>query len=197
MDAFAAQVAPGQAAFSAGANDQVIARFYKDSKHMPAQSADAGRPVFKAMDMVEIRQVGETDSLKEEVHELHKMRWPNQWQQYQANMEQIVSGTPLVELFPGFPEVIAQLRMINVHTIEGLIKVPDSTQTATQVPFLTEWKKRAVEWQARMQKADGVNELEKMLDAERAARKSLEDRLAALEAGPKSKKLNLAPAEEA
>lgn len=196
MDAFASQVTPGQAAFNATANDQVIARFYKDSKHMPAASTDAGRPIFKPMDMVEIRQVGETDSLKEEVNEVHKMRWPNQWQQYQSNQEQIVSGTPLIELFPGFPEVIAQLRMINVHTIEGLIKVPDSTQTATTVPFLSEWKKRANEWSARMTKAAGVNELEKALEGERAARKSLEDRLAALEAKP-SKKLNLAPAEEA
>lgn len=197
MDAFSQSVVPGQAAFNA-ASAQVIPHFYRDSKYMEAESKEKGVPVFKPIDRVKIMQAGEQDNTIEDVHDLHRARWPQQWDAYQRGQEQMVSGTPLIELFPGFPEVIMQLKMVNVHTIEGLIACPDSTATNSTVPFLSEWKKRANEWQARVQKSAGAHELEKALEGERAARKALEDRLAALEAGPsKSKKLNLAPAEEA
>lgn len=182
MDAFSSSVAPGQAAFNATVNDQVIATFYKDAKYMPFQSEAEGRPVFKPMDMVLIQQVGEVDSLKEEVHEGHRMRWPAQWASYERNQEQIIAGTPLIELFPGLPEVVAQLKTVNVHTIEGLIKVPDSSATQTKVPFLSEWKKKANQWAERMQKANGFTELERELDIERKKNREMLERLAALEA---------------
>lgn len=193
MDAFNASVQPGQAAFSASQNDTMIAVFHRGHKHMPAESEATGRPVFKGIDYVTLSNPGEKDNIIEEVHELHKLQYARQWDAYQKGMEQVVSGTPLIELFPGFPEVIQQLRMINVHTIEGLMKTPDSTATATQVPFLSEWKKRAQAWSERQ----SSSELQRSLDAERAARKALEDRLAALEANvAPTSKLNLAPVKE-
>jgi hypothetical protein len=131
--------------------------------------------VFKAIDRVVIRQQGEVDSTIEDVHEGHKMRWPQQWAAFQAGLEQIVSGTPLLELFPGNPEVVAELKAVNIHTIEGLLACPDSAQTASKVPFLGEWKKRAKVYGERMFKANGVAELE-------AQNRALQDRLAALEA---------------
>lgn len=172
--AFNAPVQPGQASFS-GVNDPVLPVFYRASKYMPFQSEAEGRPVFAAIDRVVIRQQGEVDSTIEDVHELHKQRWPQQWAAYQLGLEQVVSGTPLIELFPGNPEVVAELKAANIHTIEGLLACPDSAATASKVPFLGEWKKRAKVYGDRMFKANGVAELE-------AQNKALLERLAALEA---------------
>lgn len=171
----------GQAGWGAS-TDQVIPRFYRDTKYMPAQSEAEGRPVFKPMDMVEIRQAGEMDSLKEEVHNGHRMRWPQQWDAYEKGREQIVAGTPLIELFPGFPEVIAQLKASNIHTIEGLVSCPDSASTVAHIPFLGEWKKKAKEYVARTSKSATFTEMEKRFNAVAAEKSALEQRLAALEA---------------
>ena len=158
---------------------QVIPQFYRGSKYMEFRSIAEGRPVFDARDMVKIMQAGEMDNIIEEVNELHRQRWPQQWQQYQAGQAQMVAGTPLIELFPGNPEVIAQLKTVNVHTVEGLIGVSDSA--AHNVPFLTEWKNRARTYVERTTRASSVHELEKKLEAEHADKLALMDRLAALE----------------
>ncbi len=182
-----------QAVWKDANNGQVIAEFYRDSAYMPYQSDQEKRPVFRPRDMVKISQAGEPDNLKEEVNEIHKQRFPQQWSQYQAGQAQMVSGVPLIELFPGNPEVIAQLKTVNVHTVEGLIAVADSA--AHNVPFLVEWKNRARAYIERTTNASSLYDLEKRLDAEKAEKQALMDRLAALEekftapgSEPKSKK---------
>ncbi len=182
------QINPGQAAWK-DSDQQVIPQFYKDSKYMPFQSEQEGRPVFKPMDMVKIMQAGEVDNLKIEVDETHKQRWPQQWAAYQSGQEQMIAGIPLIELFPANPEVIAQLKTVNVHTIEGLLAVADSAQHA--VPFLTEWKNRAKAYIERTSKASRIHDMEQRFAAKEQA---MAERMAALEAKlleasePKSKK---------
>lgn len=162
-----------QAAWKDANSGQVIPEFYRYSKLMPFKSAAEQRPVYEALDYVKIMQAGEPDSTIEVVNEMHKQRWPQQWAQYQAGQAQMVAGIPLAELFPVNPEVIAQLKTVNVFTVEGLVAVPDSA--GSNVPFLTEWKNRARAYIERTSKAAGFAELE-------AQNKALMDRLAALEA---------------
>ncbi len=169
-----------QAVWQDANNGQVIPKFYRWSKLMPFQSEQEKRAVYKAMDMVKIMQAGEPDSTIEEVNEIHKQRWPQQWAQYQAGKEQMMGGIPLAELFPVNPEVVAQLGTVNVFTVEGLMAVPDSAQH--NVPYLTEWKNRARAYMERTSKAAGFAELEHRLEAEKADKAALLDRLAALEA---------------
>ncbi len=170
---------PGQATFD-GKPDSVVPEFFRASKHMPHQSEVEKRPVFVGIDRVKISQTGEMDNTIEDVNEWHKQRWPRQWEQYQAGQAQMIAGTPLIELFPGNPEVVAQLKTVNVHTVEGLIKVPDSAQHA--VPFLAEWKNRAQQYVERTQKSATITEIEQRFEVEHAEKIALQGRLAALEA---------------
>lgn len=178
--------ARGQATFG-GRPDNVFARFYVYAKPQPHQSAAEGRPVVKQIEMVEIRQFGERDNILLEVTDEHRMRWDQQYRAFRHGQEQLQNGTQIELLFPGSPEIVAELKACNIHTIEALMEVPDSAQTAKQLPYLTTHKQAARRFLDATSKAASFNAVERELATERAARKALEDRLAALEAGVKEK----------
>ncbi len=171
---------PGAAEFGgAGGSNVVFPRFYMASKYMPALSQQEGKPIAKPLEMVEIRQAGERDTMIEEVNDQHRYRWPQQYAAFKAGQSQIQAGTPLGMLFLANPEVVEELKRGNVHTIEALLEVPDSAINA--IPFLTEWKKRAKLYLDGTAKGKGFHVLERALDAEKAKTAALEERLAALE----------------
>lgn len=169
-----------------GANT-VFPIFYRAQKYVDyrCEPEKAGAHKVEFVDMVEIRQAGETDNIRLMVDETHKRRWPEQWAAYSAGREQVASGTPLLALFPSNPEIVEELRRVNIHTVEALAAAPDST--AGRMHGLTSWKQKASAYVARNQKLAGVAELEADNDA-------LKKRLADLEAivaglPDKSKKL--------
>ncbi len=174
-----------------GKENQVFARFYKGQKLDGAASQEAGRPVHKAVDMVEIRQLGEKDSVIHEVNELYKQKYARAWQAYSAGMEQIADGTPLALLFPANPEVVETLKGYHVYTVEALVKIPDST---VSIPFLSDFKKKAEAYLDTAEKGKGYHALEAKLEAAELKNienedliKTLSERLTALEKKGKSR----------
>lgn len=161
-----------------GAENQMFAIFYKGTKRDNFHSKEAGYPIEKAIDMVEIRQFGEKDTVKREVTEEDRQRFPSQWANYQRNQEQVQDGTPLDLLFPKNPEVVATLKANNVHTIQALAAVPDSTS----LPFILEYRKKAQTFIDGIDKGKGFHQLEKKLEDAELRNMELEDRLKALEA---------------
>lgn len=171
-----------------GKEHQVLPRFYRAAQYKPAISQETGVPTSEPIDMIEIRQAGEKDSVKEIVNELHKRRWPQHWAAYQQGREQIQSGTPLELLFPGNPEVVEELKRSNVHTIQALVGIPDSSLNI--LPFLTDWKKKAEIFLKGTEKGKGFHELERSLAVAQHENRDLKARLDALEAklaAPKEK----------
>lgn len=145
-----------------GKENQVFARFYRDQKADFYQSQQRGVPVAKAVDMVEIRQAGERDSVKLEVTEVHKQRFPAAWQNYQRGMEQVQDGTPLGVLFPKNPEIVTTLQGNHIWTVQALAAVPDSSMPS--IPFLFDYRKKAVEFLEGVEKGKGFHQLEKRLE---------------------------------
>lgn len=160
-----------------GAENQVFAIFYRGHKRDNFASQEAGYPIEKGVDMVEIRQVGEKDSMRREVSEIDKARWPARWAAYQQGREQVQDGTPLDLLFPKNPEIVATLRANNIHTIQALAAVPDSSK----LQFVVDFKKRAVSFLEGIDKGKGFHDLEKRLETAEFEKRELQDRLASLE----------------
>lgn len=161
-----------------GGNEQtVFPRFYQYLKPQYAASQEAGTPISKAIDMVEIHQAGEVDYVKEEVNETHKRRWPQHWAAYKEGREQIASGTPLEMLFPANPEVVADLKRFNIHTIQALVAVPDSA-TAQGIHFLSDWKKKGEIFLKGTEKGKGFHELERALAVANQENRELKESIA-------------------
>lgn len=176
-----------------GKENQVFARFYRDQKTDFFQSQEKGVPVAKAVDMVEIRQIGERDSTKLEVTELLKQRFPTAWAQYERGMEQVQDGTPLGVLFPKNPEIVSTLQANHIWTVQSLTSVADSS--LAKIPFLFDYRKKAVEFLEGVEKGKGFHALETRLEESELKRieqddliKSMAERLKALEAADKTPK---------
>lgn len=161
-----------------GAENQMLAIFYRGTKRDNFASQQAGYPIEKGVDMLEIRQFGEKDSTRREVTPSDQMRFPQQWAQYQQGRTQVQDGTPLDLLFPKNPEVVSTLKANNVHTIQALAAVPDSVT----LPFIGEHRAKAKIFLDGIEKGQGFHALEKKLEDSEFARMELEDRIKALEA---------------
>ncbi|WP_430438996.1 hypothetical protein [Shinella sp.] len=142
---------------SPGKESQVFPLFYRSTKYRPVIPGVRDAPESEPVDMVEIRQAGEKDFTREEVNEYHRRRWPAPWAQYQAGVEQSKTGTPIELLFPGQAEIAAEMKRFNVHSVEALANVPDSS--ANIIPFLTDRKKQAAAFLEHHKRAEGFDEL--------------------------------------
>jgi len=104
-------------------------RFYKRSVHQEQESMDAGRPIFKDFDFVQICVAG--DSLTEiDTYALasHRTRFPIQWANYQnrvgANDQQVI-GTPVAEWPLVSKSQAEELRAMKFHTVEAIANASD------------------------------------------------------------------------
>lgn len=161
-----------------GAENQMLAIFYRGTKRDNFASQQAGYPIEKGVDMIEIRQFGEKDSTRREVTPSDQIRFAQRWAAYQQGREQVQEGTPLDMLFPKNPEVVATLKANNVHTIQALAAVPDSVN----LPFIGEHRAKAKTFIEGIDKGKGFHALEKKLEDAEFRNMELEDRVKALEA---------------
>jgi len=111
------------------ADNRLQVRFYKRSVHQEQESMDAGRPIFKDFDFVQICVAG--DSLTEiDTYALasHKTRFPIQWANYMnrqgANDEEVV-GTPVAEWPLVSKSQAEELRAMKFYTIESIANASD------------------------------------------------------------------------
>ena len=100
--------------------------FHRGTKLNEAKSLEAGRRVHDDVNLVTIRVPGQRDSFVTEVEPHHKARFPRQWAAFQQNAEQLGSGTQLTEVPWLTPAQLADLRAVNVHTVEQLVAMSDA-----------------------------------------------------------------------
>ena len=110
----------------------------------PVESKKQGHPVFKHEEMVRIRWVGDNkrvhDAPADEVSRSfldekgnwvglsYKERWWRHYEAFKAKHATIVDGTPLRELTSLTAAKIAELRALNIHTIEALASLDTTGQ---------------------------------------------------------------------
>ena len=107
-------------------DDKLFVVFYGGTRINEAKSQEAGRPVHDDVDLIKIIIPGQRDSVVAEATYDYQQRFPRQWAQYKANKEQTGSGTPLSELTWLTAAQIADLKAMNVHTVEQLASISDA-----------------------------------------------------------------------
>jgi len=101
-----------------------------------AESRKAGRPIFETKEMVKIRWVGDNkrvhnapaDEVAKRVMDQngnfvglsYKERWPKHYQAFKDQKAPPIDGTPLSELSVLTAVKVAELKALNIHTIESL-----------------------------------------------------------------------------
>ena len=100
--------------------------FYNGAILNDEKSAAAGRPIHDDVEMVKIIIPGQRDSVVARATPDYQYRFPRQWAQFKNNKEQIGSGTPLTELTWLTAAQLADLKAVNVHTVEQLAGISDA-----------------------------------------------------------------------
>jgi hypothetical protein len=112
-----------------GSDSRLQVRFYKKSVQQEQESIDAGRPIYKDFDFVQICVAGDTlTEIDTYALQNHKQRFPVQWANYMnrqgANDVEIV-GTPLSEWPLVSKSQAEELRAIKFHTVESIAGASD------------------------------------------------------------------------
>lgn len=148
-------------------NDQsmVVPFFKTDAVYQEAASKAEGRPIYKDVELVEIRIAGERNySPTFPAHEVWKHingepvtyaeRFPKEYALFAAGREQIADGTPLSEL-PFLTEgERATLRRLKVYTAESLASL-EGTNLKALGPKAREFKTQA---EAYLNRASGASQ---------------------------------------
>ena len=106
---------------------KLYVNFYVRAVMNNFRSAEEGRPIFDEVDYIRIIIPGDKNNVVDtKVTEEHKMRFEKQFERFKKNQEQAVSGTPL-EVWPQMTVgQVAELKAMNIHTVEQLADVPDN-----------------------------------------------------------------------
>ena len=90
------------------------------------KSAQEGRPIFDEVDFIRIIIPGDKNNVVDtKVTEEHKVRFESQYGKFKKNQEQAITGTPL-EVWPLMTVgQVAELKALNIHTVEQLADLPD------------------------------------------------------------------------
>lgn len=104
---------------------RLFKQFYKRAVLNRVRSAEAGRPIFDEVDYIRIIVPGSKDILDVEADAQYITRFAKEWEKYQAKQQVAVTGTPL-EAWPALGVgMVAELKALNIFTVEQLASVSD------------------------------------------------------------------------
>ena len=113
-----------------GSDAQLLVKFFIHPELSVYQSKDKGVPVYNDVEMIEVFQPGEKESVKQLVTDFHKFRFPKQYENFKNGIEQVGHGTPLELLFPSEPGMVLTLKSFNVFSIQQLAALTDTAISA-------------------------------------------------------------------
>jgi hypothetical protein len=103
-----------------------IVEFYVQAEQNNFKSEQEGHPVFEDKEMVRIVTPGDKNSVVEErVKDHHRREYARQYEAFKSGETLTVEGMPLKEWPPLSPAMVANLRAINIVTVEQLSQVDD------------------------------------------------------------------------
>lgn len=111
-----------------GKDTDLLVKFFRHGEMSHLKSIKQGAPIYDDVDMVEVITPGERDPVRVIATELHKRRFPRQWDAYKTGQELSQSGTPIELLLTNQPSAVLQLKSLNIHTIQQLAGLSDSAK---------------------------------------------------------------------
>ncbi len=105
---------------------RLFVQFYLEPVKNATKSAVEGRPIFDELPMVKIITPGSRDVMVTRATANYQQRFPKQWDAFQRNLSQSIEGTPLEQVPFLTVGQIAELKALNVMTLEQLANLSDA-----------------------------------------------------------------------
>jgi predicted phage-related endonuclease len=110
-----------------GDDSRLLSRFYKQAVKNEHKSTAEGRPVFDEVVFVSIIIPGDKHTkVERKARDEDKERFPNAWARFQNNETAATSGTPLEEWPRVSVSQVAELKAMNIMTVEHIAGLSDS-----------------------------------------------------------------------
>ena len=161
------------------ADDRVFAQFYMHPRKNEAESLKQGRDIYDEVPYIKIMVPGDKDNIiQRPVRDQDKMRFPKQWQAFEANEEAPISGTPLSEWAFVNRGQVEELKFFGIRTVEDLANMPDSQSNKFMGINALKQKAKAFIEDAKMQAP--IDELKAENDALRGQLDDMQKQIADL-----------------
>ena len=168
------------------ADSRLAVKFYKLPQEDKYATQQAGRPIFKEVDYLQIIVPGEgTTEVHKIVTEQDKMRFPIQWQRYvnSQGANEHYEGTPLTEWTILNKAQVEELRALRFYTIEQVATASDQQLTklnmaAGMSPFA--FRDKAIAYLRMSKDAAEINKHEEEMAKLKAENDELNAKLAKL-----------------
>jgi hypothetical protein len=124
-------------------DEKLRVTFYMKAVKNNFKSDQEGRPIFDEKPYVRILIPGDRNSnLDQPVKKIHMHRFADRWKRFEENSKQSESGTPL-EAWPQMTVGrVAELKYLNISTVEHLAELSDTH--GQQIPDFNDLKRRAL-----------------------------------------------------
>jgi hypothetical protein len=139
---------------SHGDDSRLYVEFTMEAIHQTAKSEEEGRPIFKDVPHVRIHFPGDRTKqifrpVKfEDDHQgpADPRRFPQQWRAFEAQQEQVQTGTPIEQWGPLTKSQAMEFKAMHIHTVEQLAGIADSNLSWLGA---RELRDKAVAWLAQ------------------------------------------------
>jgi hypothetical protein len=106
--------------------DGVVPRFYTKAEQDHLASNNAGRPIYRDVEMVEMLLPGNMLSRPHvKVSDVERERWPEAYAKFKAGQEQSVEGTPIEEWPILNRSMVLELKALGFSTVEQVSVMND------------------------------------------------------------------------
>jgi len=164
---------------------RLFVQFYQTAVKNETKSAAEGRPIFDEVAMVKIITPGSRDVLVNKATNHYRERFPLQWERFQKKLAPSPDGTPLEEVPFLTVGQIAELKALNVFTLEQLAGISDSH--SRHFMSYNSMKQKAVAYLESAKSAAPITMLKNELEKRDAEIETLKQQVAKLMAVEDSK----------
>lgn len=120
-------IVPSDSMPESRSNAGIFPVFYTEAVPNKFRTEKEGRPVFEEKEFVEIIIAGDSKTkVHEPVNQGHIERWPEQYQKFKDGLEQATEGTPVEQWNYLSKSQVAELKALNIKTVEALAELPDT-----------------------------------------------------------------------
>ena len=163
---------------------KLLVKFFTKSREDPAATRDAGRPVFKDVEYIDIKIPGNRRSgACRPAGEADKKRFPRHYEAFKQRTEAPIEGTPLSEWPIVSRSMAEEMAFFHVKTVEQLASMSDTN--GQNFMGINTLKAKAKAWLERSKKGADEARLTSELEKRDLKIAALEEKLNAL-ANPKT-----------
>lgn len=123
-------------------DDGKIVGFFPKAVLNRTKSQQSNIPVHDNLVFIRIQNPGERDYIEREAREDDKQRWPRQWHAFTQGRKYVADGTPLEQLFPDQPNIVATLNAVNIQTVQQLANLSGDAISRGGIGF-QDWATKA------------------------------------------------------